>query len=76
MSQNISFLPEVVCSTYFVKAFISKYNVSNFKNKYKPGVVVVTLISVVGRQRQEDVCEFKKSLFYKLNSRTVRSAKT
>jgi hypothetical protein len=34
-----------------------------------------SLIPALGRQRQEDLCEFKERLFYKLNSRTVRCVK-
>jgi hypothetical protein len=35
-------------------------------------VVALLLIPVPGRQRQENLCEFKASLVYVANSRTMR----
>ena len=36
-------------------------------------VVVHTLIPVLGRQKQADLCEFKASLVYRVSSRTVKA---
>ena len=38
-----------------------------------PGVVAHTFNPSTGKQRQEDFCEFKASLIYLMNSRTVKT---
>jgi hypothetical protein len=42
-------------------------NYSKFKKPGKP------LIPALGRQRQEDLCEFKASPVYRVSSRTARA---
>jgi hypothetical protein len=38
-------------------------------------MVVHTLIPALGRQRQEDVCEFPASLVYRMSSRTAKATR-
>lgn len=42
-------------------------------HSFQLDVVVHTITSHLGRQSQLDLCEFKGSLFYKVNSRIVKA---
>ena len=45
------------------------------KNDFLPGMVVHTLIPALGRQTQEDLCEFEDSLVFIVNYRTCMATK-